>query len=119
MHLIEANPQYAFVKRPDGSETTVSIKDLAPRGEVREVGESDGGTQEESVPLHTETEHNTTIPQVLQGFNPDDNSEVAPPDVLDTSLMESPPEIRKSNRLRMPTERLITEVTKDSDFYSL
>ena len=39
VELIEANPQYAFVKRPDGTETTVSIKDLAPCGEVRELNE--------------------------------------------------------------------------------
>ena len=32
--LLEANPQYAFVKLPDGRETTVSTKQLAPAGDV-------------------------------------------------------------------------------------
>ena len=32
VHLIEANPQYAFIRHDDGRETTVSIKDLAPAG---------------------------------------------------------------------------------------
>ena len=35
--LIEANPQYAHVRFSDGRESTVSIKDLAPRGDVVEV----------------------------------------------------------------------------------
>lgn len=31
-HLIEANPEYAFVRKQNGQETTVSLKHLAPRG---------------------------------------------------------------------------------------
>ena len=34
VELIEANPQYAHVRLPDGRETTVSIRHLAPRGTV-------------------------------------------------------------------------------------
>lgn len=36
VELIEANPDYAHVKFPDGRETTVSIKHLAPKGEIQE-----------------------------------------------------------------------------------
>ena len=32
VELLEANPQYAHVRLPDGRETTVSIRHLAPRG---------------------------------------------------------------------------------------
>ena len=31
--LIEANPQYAHIRLPDGQETTVSTKQLAPPGD--------------------------------------------------------------------------------------
>ncbi|GFV73282.1 putative retrovirus-related pol polyprotein from transposon opus [Trichonephila clavipes] len=37
VELIEANPDYAHVKRGDGRETTVSIRDLAPRGELPDL----------------------------------------------------------------------------------
>ena len=33
MELLEANPNYAHVRYPDGRETTVSIKHLAPKGQ--------------------------------------------------------------------------------------
>jgi hypothetical protein len=35
-HLIEANPEYAFVRKSNGQETTVSLKHLAPRGDTNE-----------------------------------------------------------------------------------
>ena len=34
VELLEANPQYAHVRLPDGRETTVSHRHLAPRGDV-------------------------------------------------------------------------------------
>ena len=42
--LIEANPQYAHVRLQNGRETTVSIRQLAPPGERRDVGNSTGQT---------------------------------------------------------------------------
>ena len=32
VELVEANPQYAFIKLPDGNQATVSTKQLAPAG---------------------------------------------------------------------------------------
>ena len=37
MDLIEANPQYAHIRYEDGRESTVSLKDLAPRGQDIEL----------------------------------------------------------------------------------
>ena len=34
VELLKANPQYAHVRLPDGRETMVSIRHLAPQGEV-------------------------------------------------------------------------------------
>ena len=65
VELVEANPQYAHVRYPDGRESTVSIKDLAPTGEVRPSGPPEdvratsspsgsGGTVEDSAGLGVE-----------------------------------------------------------------
>ena len=37
VELLEANPQYAHVRFPNGRETTVSVRDLAPAGEVQDL----------------------------------------------------------------------------------
>ena len=39
VELLDANPQYAHVKLPSGRETTVSLRHLAPRGDVGPVVE--------------------------------------------------------------------------------
>ena len=41
VEVIDANPQYAHVKLPSGQETTVSVRDLAPTGDIPVC--SDGG----------------------------------------------------------------------------
>ena len=40
VELISANPQYANVRLRDGRETTVSLRQLAPTGEIMETGEA-------------------------------------------------------------------------------
>ena len=40
VELIEANPQYAHIRFDNGRESTVSVKDLAPRGEVLDLAEA-------------------------------------------------------------------------------
>ena len=37
MELLQANPHYAHVRYPDGRETTVAMKHLAPRGHMEVV----------------------------------------------------------------------------------
>ena len=34
VELLDANPQYAYVRLPSGKETTVSVKHLAPCGDT-------------------------------------------------------------------------------------
>ena len=41
VELLETNPRYAHVRYPDGKETTVALRDLAPRGEVHNSGDVD------------------------------------------------------------------------------
>ena len=48
VELLDANPHCACIRFPNGRETTVSVKDLAPKGQVREV------PAPESDPAHVE-----------------------------------------------------------------
>ena len=34
VELLQVNPQYAHIRHPDGRETTVSIRHLAPCGDI-------------------------------------------------------------------------------------
>lgn len=52
VELIEANPEYAHVRLSDGRETTVSIRQLAPRGEI---------IQEETITEEAVTQTNETV----------------------------------------------------------
>ena len=110
VELIEANPQYAFIKRPDGTETTVSIKDLAPCGEVLERNEP---TCEPSVTLASETGIDSDALLAEEGEDLSGNSvQVTLPETPSLSPVELPksPILRRSDRNRFPTKRLITEV---------
>ena len=69
VELLEANPQYAHVRLPDGRETTVSIRHLAPRGTV---GSPDSGVQD--LPDRQDCGDHCTEPQtVMQHSTPPNN----------------------------------------------
>ena len=53
VELLEANPQYAYVRLPDGRETTVSVKQLAPAGSnpITECQETDTTVVDFQLPL--------------------------------------------------------------------
>ena len=52
-NLIEAEPQYAHIKFPNGQESTVSIRDLAPLGNSKPPHTNAENTDEKSI-IHTE-----------------------------------------------------------------
>ena len=53
VELLDANPEYAHVRFPSGRETTVSLRHLAPRGDVdlRVPGLTTGSDPSDHVPL--------------------------------------------------------------------
>ena len=53
VELLEANPHYAYVRLPDGRETTVSVKQLAPAGSnpITECLETDTTVVDFQLPL--------------------------------------------------------------------
>ena len=57
VELLQANPQYAHVRYPDGRETTVSLRHLAPTGEVPASVDSPRRTVSTEMPIdHPEGE---------------------------------------------------------------
>ena len=110
VHLIEANPQYAFIRYQDGRESTVSIKDLAPTGEV-------GG--EPSVPTGFVDEPRSGDGSE-QSVNPNDQHMEEPPVAPDIvqpepeTIVVNPTQVpspapRRSMRVSKPPSRLIAE----------
>lgn len=118
--LLEANPQYAHIRHADGRESTVSIKDLAPRGNVVEVSEpleqrEVEGPLESSVPTSGLTaETSVTKPAVA---TPAEAVLSQPPNCVEMCESNAGPagsttvgELRRSSRVRVAPQRLITEV---------
>ncbi|CAA9999607.1 unnamed protein product [Nesidiocoris tenuis] len=89
--LIEVNPEYAFVKLPDGRETTVSLKHLAPSG-VRASGESSRASHDCNGDQETRIDSTEDPPLEAQGQQSADHQGAAPPLEL--------PELRRSQRIR-------------------
>ena len=132
VQLIEANPQYAFIRYPDGRESTVSIKDLAPTGEVRELSEEVpdapqvmnlNGEHGEAAPVEDvmptgpiaspETnvlpfEAPSELPSSIHVNKEISNETSKALEVQDKGLVPAPR--RHSTRIIKPTKRLIAEV---------
>ena len=51
VQLLESNPTYASIKYPDGRESTVSVRDLAPCPESEETPEPDNATNENTAEI--------------------------------------------------------------------
>ena len=90
--VLQANPHYAHIRYPDGRETTVSTKHLAPYGHVE----------------HVEAPTSTQVPTAetkTPGPLPQDNSHHA--DKAPEPIKEPEPMVlRRSQRERRPVDRL-------------
>lgn len=116
VELIEANPEYAHVRLPDGRETSVSLRHLAPRGDETQNQDMQSQTPTKQPKYPCQTEINTP---------PMDNCRQVP-DTEDTTDKELDPENMNittdmnsldstpptSRRTRRPPEYLKDYVTK-------
>ena len=129
VELIEANPQYAFIKKSDGTETTVSIKDLAPRGRVLPVDNEIKNTDNLTTPLELEQNiaeeggfpieiDDSSVVSSDTQFS-DSSPVVSDPsaDVPCSVTTEKSPELRRSTRIKFPPKRLIDEVQESVSLY--
>ena len=108
VELVEANPQYAHVRFPNGRESTVSIRDLAPSGNVESTPSSDTTVPSDgppNSPFHpyptlevpettVRTEH-TEIDTSIQTGTPLESHVEAPPFIP-----------RRSKRVKQAPDRL-------------
>jgi len=62
VELIDANPEYAHVRLPDGRETTVSVRHLAPAG-TSPSGTSPSGTPPSDIPSPGVSPSGTSPPE--------------------------------------------------------
>lgn len=70
VQLIQSNPEYSYVRLPDGRETTVSNRSLAPLPRMDDVGD-DSSEDEEQVEIQPQVRKSTRIrrpPVHLQDF---------------------------------------------------
>ncbi|XP_059828174.1 uncharacterized protein LOC132395489 [Hypanus sabinus] len=128
VHLLHANPQYAYVVLPDGREDTVSIRDLAPAGAADHYPEGSPVTMNPAPELTpcspgpTQTPHDTCIPGVSYAFipgashmhegspAPSGQEHAQPPSPVQSPMlpasMRSQPVLRRSQRQIRPPDRL-------------
>ena len=117
VELFEANPQYANIRHPDGRESTVSLRDLAPCGNNEDISSSteeperanientspssDDNPERETVrePGYTPS---TTIPSLA---NQKESVTVDFKNSIESSV-ENPPCLRRSKRAHKPPDRL-------------
>ena len=105
VELIEANPQYAFIKYPDGRESTVSLRDLAPSSNVEVENDSTQG----SVETDLSSDNSELKDQSFSNINSEHietSNDVAPgiPSITD------PVPLRRSDRLHKPAIEISNEV---------
>ncbi|XP_072881902.1 uncharacterized protein [Hemitrygon akajei] len=127
VHLLHANPQYAYVVLPDGREDTVSVRDLAPAGaadhypehstvtmhpvpEVTPHAPCPTQTPYASVPGPSLTREGSLTPPVGTELTHSLPSEHTPPPAPVPSSPPAPvqlqPELRRSQRTIRPPDRL-------------
>ena len=79
MELLEANPQYAYIRYPDGRETTVSIKQIAPPGDIGNGHYSTPEIIDHAIPLNTSSEKNISAENITTEETPEQPKIVSQP----------------------------------------
>jgi transposase InsO family protein len=117
VELIQANPQYAHIKHANGREATVSIKHLAPRGDVQLINNQDNISAEtlndiikENHPMPTPAEHpepsNTVEPHEPSINKNDDNQDFRPQTSVVNNEQQKQDPVRRSVTERKAPDRL-------------
>ena len=100
VELIEANHQYAHVKLPDGRETTVSTRSLAPMGEFAPVSSTQFQLED------TAFADRAVDTEVILTHDPDVPAEVVPPPINNDHDQSQETFTRRSERTRRQPSHL-------------
>ena len=102
--MVEANPSFAHVRYPDGRETTVALKDLAPCSTVTESSPDDEQYNQEST-VSVDTLIPSPSPPQPVVFNPSTTSPPSTPGPSTPPASPTTPPLRRSTRQRRPPDR--------------
>ncbi|KAL0840676.1 hypothetical protein ABMA28_015872 [Loxostege sticticalis] len=110
VELLHSNPDFSFIRFPDGRETTVSNRHLAPLGSDDVIPQVNGNIGNEDgssiIPSSSPTNDNfaLTPPTTTEAEEPivDNIEELRPGPDASLPLPQSPESIRKSSRIRRP-----------------
>lgn len=109
VELLQANPHYAHVRYPDGRETTVATKHLAPKGHSKVVETLPAAehipVEAENLPLDTPVSVTPDAePLCVPEPEPKPQPEIIPTQNVDPAPVPAP--VRRSQRVRRPVIRL-------------
>lgn len=110
VELIEANPDYAHVRFPDGRETSVSIRHLAPKGETMESPRR-GDVCDNRMPLssfdYQNAKSDDELPESSTEQNPQENATSLPvsPELQTKSFRRSTAESLDGEGVLRPTRK--------------
>lgn len=119
VELLQANPHYAHVRYPDGRETTVATKHLAPKGHMEVSAPGRVAEEVENLDLDVNTPDTEPLPAPLDLDVNTDDAEPSPAPKSQPELTTHRPEpqpeltpvqnaepVRRSQRVRRPVVRL-------------
>ena len=109
VELLQANPHYAHVRYPDGRETTVATKHLAPKGHSKVVETLPAAehipVEAENLPLDTTVSVTPDAePLCVPEPEPKPQPEIIPTQNVDPAPVPAP--VHSSQRVRRPVIRL-------------
>ena len=112
VELVETHPTFARVRMPNGRETSVSLRHLAPLPVLRDVSEmSDQPVDTPAISGPTLTSGSSPVIPERQPLPVTATSPATPPPVSDSMRAEDPaPSVRRSARTSVQPERLGYEV---------
>ncbi len=106
VELIESNPEYAYVRHPDGRESTVSLRHLAPCGQPA-LNQSNTPGNDNSIEQRTPAPEPAEAPVSLGETI---GERIPTQELRDEPVTERSPEpervLRRSERIRRPPDRL-------------
>ena len=109
VELIKANPHYAHIRYPDGRETTVSTKHLAPCGKSGDDSLPPMPAMDEAISLPRPSLEPELKSRPMPTSIPS-AAELTPAHVPPNSPIQEAP-LHRSERIRLPVDRLTYRIT--------
>uniref|UniRef100_A0A0A9WQS8 ATP-dependent RNA helicase mrh4, mitochondrial n=1 Tax=Lygus hesperus TaxID=30085 RepID=A0A0A9WQS8_LYGHE len=106
VHLLEGNPEYSHVRLPDGRETTVSTRHLAPLGAPLEDITQGNLQPQELQPESAQSPSTPSATEILLPYQANEDQNVEVPVVEPEGTAQDDVPLRRSSRVRRPPSYL-------------